>query len=81
MVGKRIKKLRVARGLTQIELASLLGVTHPLISMIERDKVKPNARMVRRLGDIFKVPVFLVDPDIELSFLGRELLKREVKKG
>lgn len=81
MVGKRIKKLRVARGLTQKELALILQVEATYITMLETEKVKPNPRMVRALADIFKVPVFLIDPDIELSFLGRELLKREIKKG
>lgn len=40
-LGKRIKEARIKRGLTQRQLAEIIGVKHNSISDWENDKNKP----------------------------------------
>lgn len=48
-LGKRIKEARIKRGLTQRQLAEIIGVKHNSISDWENDKNKPYADMVELL--------------------------------
>ncbi|CAI3298972.1 hypothetical protein CIRMBP1230_01079 [Enterococcus cecorum] len=41
-IGKRLRKLRERKGLSNTELASLIGATPTQVSRWESDKVKPN---------------------------------------
>ena len=51
MVGARIKQLREAKGLHQKELGEIVGVTDPMITMIERGTRQVSAPL---LGDLAK---------------------------
>lgn len=48
-LGKRIKQARLKKGLTQKQLADLMGVKHNSISDWENDKNKPYAETVELL--------------------------------
>jgi transcriptional regulator with XRE-family HTH domain len=48
-VGKRLKEIRLAAGLSQRELAERAGVTHGLISMIEQNKSSPSVASLRKI--------------------------------
>jgi len=74
MIGDNIKRLRLEKGLSQIELASMLDVESAYICMFEKGKRKPNKRMVIALSNIFNVTVVEIDPDFEFCF-------RELKRG
>lgn len=50
-VGGRLKAARVARGLTQRDLANRAGVTNGMISMIEQNKHSPSVATLNRLTD------------------------------
>ncbi len=50
-----LKKLRKDRGLSQIELASKLGVSPGLIGMYETGNRKPSYEMLEAMGDFFNV--------------------------
>lgn len=50
-VGGRLKAARVARGLTQRDLASRAGITNGMISMIEQNKHSPSVATLNRLTD------------------------------
>jgi len=56
-LGKRIRKLREQRGMSQQELAELLGTTQQTIAYWESDKRKPRYEKLKKLASIFKVPV------------------------
>lgn len=58
--GERLRELRVARHLTQGELARLLFVSPSIISMYELDKRKPSFEQEEIMADFFNV---------DLSFL------------
>ena len=54
-VGARLKASRVARALSQRDLASRAGVTNGMISMIEQNKHSPSVATLNRLTDALGV--------------------------
>lgn len=57
MLGERLKSLRQGRGMTQKDLASLLGVTDAAIGMWERSRREPDGDKLSQLASIFGVSV------------------------
>ncbi|MGE7546068.1 helix-turn-helix domain-containing protein [Sporosarcina newyorkensis] len=55
MLGPRIKKLRVAKKLTQKQLAEQIKVTHVSISGYENGNRYPDTDTLQRLADYFEV--------------------------
>ena len=51
-IGKRVKDLRKARGLTQVELARHVGIPQTLLSEYERGTVRLHAAMVTGLAKV-----------------------------
>jgi transcriptional regulator with XRE-family HTH domain len=49
-IGARVAQLRKERGVTQVELASLLGVSQPVVSAYERGAVPLRAEQVAFLS-------------------------------
>ena len=54
-MGQRIKAARVAKGLTQVELAKKLDLCPLFISELERDIRKPSVSTVIRLSEVLEV--------------------------
>lgn len=50
-----VKQLRLERGLTQQELANMVGLTKVTISQYETGKRKPSFEMIEALADVFHV--------------------------
>lgn len=48
--GRHLRELRLARGLTQQQLAELIDSNHPFISNMERGLTLPGLAMLLRLG-------------------------------
>lgn len=61
MIDLRLE--RIARGMTQSDLAERAGVSQAYIAMIERGKRKPGLKLIRRLSDVLSIPAvdFLED--------------------
>ena len=55
MISIQIKKLRLASGLTQVNLAKQLGVTKQCVSNWENDNIQPSIDMLIKLSEFFKV--------------------------
>jgi transcriptional regulator with XRE-family HTH domain len=53
--GARIKRHRLAAGLTQRQLADKVGVGVPHISKVEADREKPSDDLIVRLAKVFSV--------------------------
>ena len=51
----KIKELRIAKGLTQEQLANECGVQRTTITMIELGENKPSVELAKKLGTIFDV--------------------------
>ncbi|HTU10662.1 MAG TPA: helix-turn-helix transcriptional regulator [Allosphingosinicella sp.] len=60
----RLKELRAARGLTQAELAALVGVTRKTVNTVENGVFVPSTILALKLARALGVPVealFLLD--------------------
>ena len=55
MLSENIKKLRIANGLSQVELAKKLGLTKQCVSNWENDNVMPSIDMLVKIANLFKV--------------------------
>ena len=61
-VGDKIKHLRDAHALTQVELAKKVGITATALSRIERNQAEPRATTRRKLAQVLGVdPAELVE--------------------
>jgi transcriptional regulator with XRE-family HTH domain len=49
--GNRVRRLRKSKGLTQLELAELLGVGRSYLSQIESGKRDPGLRLIKSIAD------------------------------
>ncbi len=57
MMGKQIKTLRRARGMSQEELSEKISINSKYLSAIERGKANPTLAVLVRLADSLKVGV------------------------
>ena len=55
MLSQRIRLLRQARNMSQVELAKRLGVTKQSVSNWENDNIQPSIEMLMRLAAVFSV--------------------------
>lgn len=53
----RLREIRERRGLTQMELADLAGVSQSIISDIENEYVSPTIRVLQKLAGALGVSV------------------------
>ena len=55
MLNQRIRELRTAKNISQVELAEALGVTKQSVSNWENDNIQPSIEMLMRLAGFFSV--------------------------
>ena len=55
MLNQRIRLLRLARNMNQVELANRLGVTKQSVSNWENDNIQPSIEMLMKLAAVFSV--------------------------
>jgi transcriptional regulator with XRE-family HTH domain len=90
-IGKRLKRLRIDKGLTQKGLAAKVkgGVDYTYIGKIERGKQLPSLKVLLSISETLSVPInyfFMDEPDTivyvdasaELGFLIRDEKGREL---
>ena len=53
-IGERIARLRKERGITQKELADMLGVTQPVVSDYEHGELRVHGELIIRLAEILR---------------------------
>lgn len=64
MLGEKLKALRKAKKVTQVQLAAELNVANGTVAMWETEKREPDLKTIRRLAEFFDVPVgFLLGED------------------
>lgn len=56
-LGERIKMLRIQRGLTQVEVGQALNTDQTMISLWERNKVKPSGAALAGIAAFFSLEV------------------------
>lgn len=57
-IGENIKKLRNKKGLTQKELAEIMGVTSITIQNYESNRREPKVEMLKRIADVLDASIF-----------------------
>lgn len=55
MLSSRLKKLRINKKLTQMELAEKINVTHVSVSGYESGKRSPDTETLQKIADFFNV--------------------------
>jgi transcriptional regulator with XRE-family HTH domain len=80
LIGKRIAGLRKKRGLTQGQLAELIGISQMLISKYEIGRVKLSAEMLYRFAKALKTSsdtiLSLKEEKSEMEIPSLKLIKR-----
>lgn len=69
-IGKRIKEIRLAAGLTQKQLAEICGLAEITIRQYENEKRQPKLQALMKIGNALDVAIF--------SFLDEELSSKEI---
>ena len=65
-LNENIKQLRLARNLSQVDLAKALGVTKQSVSNWENDNIMPSIDMLIRIADFFHVTTdYLLGRDVQ----------------
>ena len=54
-LNENIKRLRLARGLNQVEFAKAMGVSKQCVSNWENDNVMPSIEMLIKIADFFNI--------------------------
>ena len=55
MLHEQIRRLRTARGITQVELAHRLGVSKQSVSNWESNYIQPSIELLEKIADLFGV--------------------------
>lgn len=79
MLNQRIRLLRRARNMSQVELANRLGVTKQSVSNWENDNIQPSVEMLMKLADVFSVSTDYMlgiesDEYLDVSDLPKEVI-------
>ena len=53
MLHEQIRRLRTARGITQVELAHRLGVSKQSVSNWESNNIQPSIELLEKIADLF----------------------------
>jgi putative transcriptional regulator len=56
-VQTRIKELRAREGITQAELAEMVGVRRETIVFLEKGKYNPSLRLAHQISCVLKTPI------------------------
>mgnify|MGYP002624544004 CR=1 FL=1 len=62
MENNRIKILRKAHGMTQVELAEKLGVAQGTVQKLENDQIEFSTSWMRRIADVLEVEPYELLP-------------------
>ena len=76
--GKKLRECREAKGISQNEVARLLGTNHSIIGKYERDEVKPTVDVVKKLAEVLDTTVgYLLGESQDQNVLkDQDMLKR-----
>lgn len=55
MFGQRLRELRLERGLTQLQLATLPSTTQGTIGKYEREELQPNINMIIEICKVLEI--------------------------
>lgn len=56
-IGKNIKRIREATGMTQEKLGDIIGSNQQLISAYENNRMNPSSKMLTKISTALNVPI------------------------
>ena len=91
-VGSNIKKLRLSHGLSQIQLAEIVGTTDKAVSSWENDISIPRMGVIEKLSEYFQVlksdiiedsvtPILRYSSNDKINSIIKDLLNTDVADG
>ena len=82
MLGEKIKKYREIKGITQAEIAELLGVSPATVSKYEAGTLEPNIESIKKFSELFEVSIdkLLKDDTFDISKIDILAVLREQKE-
>ena len=80
MLSSRMREIRIAKKISQVELAKTIGVTKQSVSNWENDNIQPSIEMLCRIADALSVTAdYLLGRDekryIEVTELSEEAIQ------
>lgn len=75
-IGARLRRSRIAAGLTVSDLAARTGLTKGFLSLVERDKANPSVANLVRVCGALDVPVGALFEPAKADFVPREQRRR-----
>lgn len=64
MLGDKIREIRLAKKISQVELAKMLDVTKQSVSNWENENIQPSIEMLSKIADVFNISTdFLLSRD------------------
>lgn len=77
ILGEKISRLKKAKKLSQIELATITGISRDAISKYERGDVLPSVEYAKRIADALGVSLdFLVSDSEQEEALDKDMVSR-----
>ena len=80
MLNEKLREIRIAKKISQVELANLLGVTKQSVSNWENDNIQPSIEMLAKISTVLNVSSdFLLSLDnkrfIDVTGLSEETIQ------
>lgn len=73
-IGSRLRKARENKKLSQLEVSKLTNINNKTLSRYENDGAEPDFDTLRKLADLYDVPVSYFFGEIDYSYDLKELL-------
>ena len=67
VIGSRVKRQRMEKGMTQQELAERLDVSNAYLSRIERGSAKASLEMIFKISSTLEIPVCLILSGVDVQ--------------
>ena len=77
-IGKNIKRIRVANGMEQSQIAKIAGVTNKAVSAWENELSVPRMGAIQRIADYFGILKSDIIEDKSNPYNGTDPLKKEI---
>ncbi len=76
-LGQKITKIRKEKKLSQVDIASYVGVSRDAISKYERDDIIPSVENANKIAQILNVSLdYLMSDDVNLEVVDIDMLNR-----
>jgi len=78
-IGKRIRKLRKEKGISQEELAWKIGKSPNFIGLIERGKKRPSIETLRKISRVLNVPLKTFFEELQYSLPEEDIFIEKIR--